>query len=316
MVSEKWFKETDVYDLQYFEETDAETQADTFHDPGGATNANFISKQATLSAPVDLGIIPIYGGYGRQPYYIEKTIETAGIAFDFPLRKTKSINFLKYLVNAPVATGTCDKALSLCCKMNDGVTTYYFKVKHARLASGVITCSPGLLMASVQISCHYSAFDTSAPTNWTLIDDPGTTSFPFIRASDGGANNWSIKELSGSTTYTPKVSSAMVQFTNELDFVRTQDHVSGWYDNPVDRQSIGGAINVNARSTGTQWKDIWDELYDADYWDIDWSILSGVHALDVNSAMLTGTMIPPASRVGPRVLPLGIVDCTGTKTLS
>ena len=316
MVSTTYIFGSDVYDLQYFEETDAETEADTFHDPGGATNANFISKHARLSMGVDVGLMPVYGGFGTRPYYIEKTIETTGIAFDFPLRKTKSINFLKYLVNAKNGTGTCDKALSLCCKVNSGGTNYYFKVKHARLASGTITCTPGFLMASVQIACHYSAFNTSAPTNWTLISDPGIASFPFIRAVDGGANNWSIKELSGSTTYTPRVSGAQLQFTNQLALVPTQDHISGWHDNPVDMQTISGAINIAAMATGTQWKNIWDELYAGDYWDIDWTILSGVHALDINSAMLAGTSLPAVTQTGIRAMQLMLLNCTGTVALS
>lgn len=316
MVSEKYLHETSVHDIQFFEETDAETLADTIHAPGSGTDATFIAKQGTLSMGVDLGAVPIYGGYGRKPYAIEKTIETAGIAFDFQLRKTKSINFLKYLVNAPVGTGTCDKALSIACKIQDDVGTRYLSVKHARLASGVINCAPGILMASVQISAHYNAFNATIPTNWQWATDPGVTTNPFIRASDGGTANWTLKELSGSTSYTPYVSNAIIQFRNQLDMVPTSDHSSGWHDNPVDRQVLGGTVVINAKATANEWFNIWNELYALDLWDIDWTILSTVHALDINSAGLVGTEIPRPSRIGPRQMVLGIVDNIGTTTLS
>lgn len=311
MSSTKYFHEFDVQDLQFIEEPTATTDADTFYEPAAPTASSFIAQQATLSMGVDPGVVPIYG-YGRRPYTLVTTVETAGIAFDFPLRKTKGITFLKYGVNAPNAAGTCDRALSVTCKMvDDAGTTRYFKVKHARIASAAIIYAPGILMASVRLSCHFHAFDAVAPTNWTWQSDPGETNFPFIRASDGGANNWTLTEQNGPTAYTPKIGGAQLRFDNEMSLIMDGSHTSGWSDNRVGRQSMSGLINCAAKATGNEWYNIWTAIKSAYYFDVDWVILSGTHSLDADDFKFSCPEIPRPARMGPRILPLTIVEGLG-----
>uniref|UniRef100_A0A6M3JME7 Uncharacterized protein n=1 Tax=viral metagenome TaxID=1070528 RepID=A0A6M3JME7_9ZZZZ len=311
-----WFHGYQVYDTQYFEEDIVDTNADDIYTPGSGTDAKFISKAATLSLGVSPGITPVYGGYGRRPYAIETTVDTCGIALDFPLRSTESITFLDYLVNAPDGAGTCNRALSLVTKMTDGSKTYYFSVKHARPLSGAIIYASGILSASIRFSCHYNAFSTTIPTNWQIAADPGVVASPFIHSYDGGADCWTIAEQNGPTSYNPVVEGAVLRFNNTLDIVPDGTHRSGWSDNPVSEQHLSGAITIAAKSTSDEWKAFWDGIYAGYYWDIDWTILPGTHTFAADDVKFESPEIPAPSRIGPRALPLTIVSCLGPVVLA
>ncbi len=249
-----------------------ETTRGTFQAPGAADNAGWIARQARLQFVEQFAREPVrvIGKYGIDD------LLNVGKAYMMQLFfvpvVTHSINFLKFAFGESGGTGSALASLSLSFSLASGGSTYYIKLMNCQLAGASLGFrGRGSLAARVDISGILSAYDTSAPTNWTLISDPATAK---LKSTDGGASPLKIQDLTTTVISYPRPESLFFNVRNGLDFIDAADSDT-WIDNPVS--DISRTVTVGfARS---------DEVYRAlantgNFLRATWTIKTSTHSIE------------------------------------
>ena len=251
------------YDILIWPQYIEESTPGQFPDAG---TMNFIAPQAAIEHDADLNHLLIPGLGSRDVRDILRSLEGYGFTLRFyPI----NIDFLNYAVDLTLQK---TKTLSLAAKveMEDG--TKYWKVSWAKPDSLMLTWAVGApVTAEMYFLCRKPVYgDSVGPT---LASDPGTEPLQWY---SGGDNPFSI----GATT--AKIQSFMVRIDNNLRAIYAGGSKEFIALKPGERR-ITGRLTVLWRKT-----EEWDLLTGDQYFDITWTLDSGVgKQMMISDAKLT-----------------------------
>jgi hypothetical protein len=182
--------------------------------------------------------------------------------------------FLKYLTELPVGTGTINKSICMAARVKVAAGTVYYEATMARPATGWIAGGQNQdTMFNMTLRHNFNMPTTL--TGGTMATDPGKTSKPSWKWSDGGGTPvlWGAQDVD--------ILGLRVDFNRHL----------------ISRPASGGSILAINRSGGRTvsfqalcgWKDqtLYDDLVGTDYNDLVWTLKTGSGTLTLSNCKIT-----------------------------
>lgn len=112
----------------------------------------------------------------------------AGLKYGVTVIEYSLINdgFAKYMTKLPNGTGTPEKSVTLCAKINKGGTAVYRQASFARPRRFILTGAVNMDIIGRAVLNHDLATESTTAPGYTLADDPGASTSPswdFVNSS-------------------------------------------------------------------------------------------------------------------------------------
>jgi len=283
-MSQPYVEARHIGDWYYYPES---PNRGTFKTFGSSTAALWIAKWLRCRFIETHTLQPVIVGNLRDPYAALTVGKDYLLDLFFAPQDHESIDFLEYAFDECAGAGSALSSLSLACKVTVAATDKYIKLKNAQIVSASIGFTrTGVLGVQCQISALLEGYDTSAPTNWNLISDPGT---PILTSLDGGSTPLTIKNLTDNSTETPDLQQLLFQVQNIPSYVPSAVSYT-WKDNPI--AAVQRAMSFVTPYTDDDLRTL---LTGDHYLRATWAIKTGAHSLEFNKGktdmdILDGTM--------------------------